>query len=62
MLKDSSLLSVLGVRELTQQARLFANATFEFREGFLVLTFLYLTMTVSLSLLVQWYARRLERG
>ena len=62
MLKDSSLLSVLGVREITQQARLFANASFEFREGFLVLTFVYLTMTVSLSLLVQWLARRLARG
>jgi len=62
MLKDSSLLSVLGVREITQQARLYSNATFEFREGFLVLTFFYLTMTLSLSLLVQWYARRLARA
>lgn len=62
MLKDSSLLSVLGVREITQQARLYSNATFEFREGFTVLTFFYLAMTLSLSLLVQWYARRLARA
>lgn len=62
MLKDSSLLSVLGVTEITQEARLFANSTFQFREGFLVLTFLYLTMTLVLSLLVAWLGRRLKRG
>lgn len=62
MLKDSSLLSVLGVTEITQQARLFSNSTFQFREGFLVLTFLYLTMTLVLSLLVGWLGRRLQRG
>jgi polar amino acid transport system permease protein len=62
MLKDSSLLSVLGVTEITQEARLFSNSTFQFREGFLVLTFLYLTMTLALSLLVAWLGRRLKRG
>lgn len=62
MLKDSSLLSVLGVTEITQEARLFSNSTFQFREGFLVLTFLYLSMTLFLSLLVGWLGRRLERG
>ena len=62
MLKDSSLLSVLGVVEITQETRLFSNSTFQFREGFLVLTFLYLTMTLVLSLLVGWLGRRLERG
>lgn len=62
MLKDSSLLSVLGVTEITQQTRLFANSTFEFPEAFLVLTFLYLTMTLVLSLLVAWLGRRLRRG
>ena len=61
MLKDSSLLSVLAVREITQQARLFANSSFQFRESFLALTFLYLTGTLALSLAVNWYARRLAR-
>jgi polar amino acid transport system permease protein len=60
MLKDSSLLSVLGVTEITQQARIFSNSTFQFREGFLVLTFLYLSMTLILSLLVGWLGRRLK--
>ena len=61
MLKDSSLLSVLGVREVTQMGRLYANSSFEFRETFLAMTFLYLLFTLILSLVVQWYGRRLQR-
>lgn len=59
MLKDSSLLSVLGVRELTQQGRLYASSSFQFRPTYLVLTFFYLSMTVILSLLLRWYRSRL---
>ena len=61
MLKDSSLVSVLAVRDITQTARLYAGSTFRFRETYLVLTFLYLTMTLSLSLLLRWYERRLKK-
>lgn len=61
MLKDSSLLSVLAVREVTQLARLYAGSTFRFRESYLVLTFLYLSMTIALSLLLRWYERRLRQ-
>lgn len=61
MLKDSSLVSVLAVRDITQQARLYAGSTFRFRESYLVLTFLYLTMTIALSLLLRWYERRLKQ-
>jgi polar amino acid transport system permease protein len=62
MLKDSSLLSVLAVREITHLARLHAGTTFRFRETYLVLAFLYLVMTVSLSLLLRWYERRISSG
>lgn len=62
MLKDSSLVSVLAVRDITQQARLFAGSSFRFRETYLVLTFLYLTMTISLSLLLRWYEKRIRIG
>jgi len=61
MLKDSSLISVLAVRDITQQARLYAGSTFRFRESYLVLTFLYLTMTITLSLILRWYERRLRQ-
>jgi polar amino acid transport system permease protein len=59
-LKDSSLLSVLAVREITQMSRLYAGSSFRFRESYLVLTFLYLTMTLVLSLLLRWYEGRIR--
>ncbi len=62
MLKDSSLISVLAVRDITQMARLHSGSTFRFRETYLVLTFLYLSMTVTLSLLLRWYERRLRQN
>ncbi|HEX5615636.1 MAG TPA: amino acid ABC transporter permease [Acidimicrobiia bacterium] len=65
MLKDSSLVSVLAVRDLTQRARLDAGTSFDFRATYLVLTLLYLVMTLVLSLLLSWYRRRLgldDRG
>lgn len=59
-LKDSSLVSVLAVREITQLSRLHAGSSFRFRESYLVLTFLYLTMTLALSLLLRWYEGRIR--
>ncbi len=59
LMKDTSLVSVLAVRELTQMARLYTGSTFRFREGFFILTVLYVTMTLSLSLLLRWYEKRI---
>lgn len=61
MLKDSSLVSVLAVRDITQRARLYAGSSFRFDETYLVLTFLYLSMTVALSLFLRWYERRIGK-
>jgi polar amino acid transport system permease protein len=60
MVKDSSLVSVLAVRDITQVARLYAGGTFRFREAYITLSVMYLTMTVLLSLLVQLIERRLR--
>ncbi len=60
MVKDSSLVSVLAVRDITQVSRLYAGSTFRFREAYVTLAVLYLTMTVILSLLVQLLERRLR--
>ncbi len=62
MLKDSSLLSVLAIRELTQRGRLHAGSTFRFRESYLVVTFLYLSLTIALSLVLRWYEGRIGKG
>lgn len=60
MVKDSSLVSVLAVRDITQVARLYAGSTFRFREAYVTLAVMYLTMTVILSLIVQTVERRLR--
>ena len=59
LMKDTSLASVLAVREITQMARLYTGSTFRFREGFFVLVVIYVTMTLSLSLLLRWYEKRI---
>lgn len=61
MVKDSSLVSVLAIRDMTQIARLYAGSTFRFREAYVTLAVLYLTMTVVLSMAVAAYERRLRR-
>jgi polar amino acid transport system permease protein len=60
MVKDSSLVSVLAVRDISQVARLYSGSTFRFREAYVTLTVMYLTMTVVLSLLVQVIERRMR--
>ncbi len=59
LMKDTSLATVLAVREITQMARLYTGSTFRFREGFFVLVVIYVTLTLSLSLLLRWYEKRI---
>jgi polar amino acid transport system permease protein len=59
LLKDSSLVSILAVRELTQMTKLWTGQSFQFMAGYLILAAMYLTLTVSLSLVLQWYERRI---
>ncbi len=61
MLKDSSLLSVLGILEVTQLGRQYAAGSFKFRESYLVLVFIYLSLTVALSLLLHALEKRVSR-
>jgi polar amino acid transport system permease protein len=61
MLKDSSLLSVLGILEITQLGRQYASGSFRFRESYLVLTFIYLSLTIVLSLILNRLEHRVSR-
>ena len=61
LLKDSSLVSVLAVRDITQLARLYSGRTFQFRESYLTLSVLYLSMTLILSSLVKYIEKRSRR-
>lgn len=62
MLKDSSLVSVLGVRDITQQARLYVSASFRYPETYNMLAFTYLTMTIVLSLVMKGVETRMGEG
>lgn len=62
MLKDSALVSVLGVPDITQLGRLYATSTFRFFETYNVVAFLYLVMTVALSLFVRYLEKRIPQG
>ena len=62
MLKDSSLVSVLGVRDITQEARLYVAASFRYPETYYMLAFMYLNMTIPLSMAVRWLEGRMGSG
>lgn len=61
MIKDSSLVSVLGVQDVTQLGKVYSSGTFLFFETYNVVAYIYLLMTVSLSLGVRALERRLQR-
>jgi polar amino acid transport system permease protein len=62
MLKDSALVSVLGVQDITQLSRVYSASTFRFFEAYSVAALLYLVMTLGLALFVRWVEQRLEIG
>lgn len=62
MLKDSSLVSVLGVADITQLGKVYSTSTFRFFETYNIVAFLYLVMTIALSMLVRYMERRMPTG
>ena len=62
MIKDSALVSALGVQDITQLGKVYSSGTFLFFETYNVVAFLYLTMTISLSLLVRLLERYLREN
>lgn len=58
IIKGSALLNVLSYRELFYEIQLMTNNNFRFVEGFLLMWFLYLVITVPLSQLTKWIDRR----
>ncbi|HUV74987.1 MAG TPA: amino acid ABC transporter permease [Anaerolineae bacterium] len=59
ILKDSSLISVLAVRELTHLGKLNRARTFRTFETWNTVAFLYLILTLSLSVIVKFMERRM---
>jgi len=60
MLKESSLVSALGVQDITQLGRLYAASSFEYLKTYNMVAFMYLTMTILLSLGVKGMEKRLK--
>ena len=58
LIKDSSLLGIIAIRELTKAAREAVTASLQPFEVFMLCAVLYLVLTFTLSMLVQHLERR----
>lgn len=61
MVKDSSLVSVLGVADITQMAKVYAAGSFRFFETYSIVTYIYLILTIGLSLMLRSIEGRMRR-
>ncbi|MGX5843300.1 amino acid ABC transporter permease [Mesorhizobium sp. ArgA1] len=61
MVKDSSLVSVLGVADITQMGKIYAAGSFRFFETYSIVAYIYLILTVGLSLALRALEQRLRR-
>ncbi|WP_428426632.1 amino acid ABC transporter permease [Pararhizobium sp.] len=62
MVKDSSLVSVLGVADITQAGKIYASGSFRFFETYSIVAYIYLILTVGLSLGLRRLELRLRQG
>ncbi|MGL4524514.1 MAG: amino acid ABC transporter permease [Spirochaetia bacterium] len=62
LIKDSSLVSVLGVSDITQLGKLRSASNFKFLETYNVVAFLYLSLTLFFSSIAKYIEKRLEKG
>jgi polar amino acid transport system permease protein len=60
MVKDSSLVSVLGVADITQMGKIYASGSFRFFETYSIVAYVYLILTIGLSLGLRALERRLR--
>ena len=61
MVKDSSLVSVLGVADITQMGKVYASGSFRFFETYSIVAYVYLILTIGLSLGLRALEKRLRR-
>lgn len=62
IIKDSSLVSALGVQDITQLGKVYAASTFKFFETYNAVAFFYLCLTVTLSFLIRRLEKRMKRS
>lgn len=62
MVKDSSLVSVLGVADITQLAKVYAAGSFRYLETYSIAAYVYLILTIGLSLALRQFEKRLRQN
>ncbi len=62
MLKESSLVSILGVEDITRRGQTYATSVFAVFEAYNIVALTYLVMTISLSMAVKGLEMYLDRG
>jgi polar amino acid transport system permease protein len=62
MVKDSSLVSVLGVADITQLAKVYAAGNFRYFETYSIAAYVYLILTIGLSLALRALERRMRQS
>jgi ABC-type amino acid transport system permease subunit len=60
MIKDSSLVAILGIRDVTQTAKVSSGSSFRYVETYLTVAVIYLTMTILGSIVVRLIERYLN--
>ena len=61
LVKDSSLASIIGVSELSKQGRLIISRTYDAITIFFILAILYLAITTTISLLINYLEKRVKQ-
>jgi polar amino acid transport system permease protein len=62
MVKDSSLVSVLGVADITQLGKVYAAGSFRYFETYSIVAYVYLILTIGLSLALRALESRMRRS
>ncbi len=62
MVKDSSLVSVLGVADITQMGKIYASGSFRFFETYSIVAYIYLILTVGLSMMLRALEQRMRKA
>lgn len=62
MLKDTSLLSLLSLREITQRGREFTSRTFEYFPGYNTVAIIYIGLTLAAASVLKFVERRTSRS
>jgi len=60
MVKDSSLVSVLGVADITQMGKVYASGSFRFFETYSIVAYVYLVLTIGLSMVLRGFEKRMR--